>query len=54
VELKDRPNISVDVYNTGFIKPEQGTVDFMNIPVGTTQAAVCTRATTDTRNWIYT
>lgn len=54
VELKDRPDLSVDVYDTGFIKPEQGTVDFMNIPVGTTQVAVCTKATPNTRNWIYT
>lgn len=54
VALKDRTNVSIDVYDTGFIKPEQGTVDFMNIPVGTTQIEVCTKATLATQNWTYT
>lgn len=54
VKLSDRANIANDVYNTGFIQPEAGLVDFMAIPSGTKQIEVCTHPMPHTTQWTYT
>lgn len=53
IPLEARQNQAVDIHDTGFMNLESGTVDFMAIPVGTTEEQVCTHATQATKNWTY-
>lgn len=51
VPLESRQNQAVDVYDTGFMNQESGTVDFMSIPVGTSETDVSSHALRST--WTF-